>query len=71
MLAGESLYNRASAGSAFLSSGPFVANSLSSDFNTGSFSWHLSDEETIELHSDHTSIGVSLRTTQLLQSPPL
>lgn len=30
---------------------------LSSDFNTGSFSWHLSDEETIELHSDHTSIG--------------
>lgn len=31
---------------------------LKSDFNTGSFSWHIKPEETVELHSDHTTIQV-------------
>lgn len=31
---------------------------LKSDFNTGSFSWHITPEDTVELHSDHTQIQV-------------
>lgn len=33
---------------------------LKSDFNTGSFSWHITPENTVELHSDHTIIQVSM-----------
>lgn len=32
---------------------------LKSDFNTGSFSWHISPEDTVELHSDYTQVQVS------------
>lgn len=32
---------------------------LKSDFNTGSFSWHITPEDTVELHSDYTQVQVS------------
>lgn len=32
---------------------------LKSDFNTGSFSYHIPAEDSVELHSDHTQIQVS------------
>jgi pyruvate decarboxylase len=34
--------------------------SLKSDFNTGSFSWHIEPENTVELHSDMTVVQVRL-----------
>ena len=37
--------------------------SLKSDFNTGSFSWHIVPEHSIELHSDHTIIQVICHST--------
>ncbi|KAK9898845.1 pyruvate decarboxylase [Cystobasidium minutum MCA 4210] len=33
---------------------------LKSDFNTGSFSWHITPEDTVELHSDHTQIQYAM-----------
>lgn len=41
--------------------------SLKSDFNTGSFSWHIVPENTVELHSDMTVVQVrAYRSHRLL-----
>lgn len=37
---------------------------LKSDFNTGSFSWRIAPEDTVELHSDHTLIQVRHRSSR-------
>ncbi|GAA5861427.1 hypothetical protein JCM8547_006125 [Rhodosporidiobolus lusitaniae] len=45
-----------------------MIGSLKSDFNTGEFSYEFADEQTIELHSDHTKVqyghydGISFHT---------
>lgn len=36
----------------------FSIGALKSDFNTGSFSYKIPEEQTIELHSDHLSTCV-------------